>query len=335
MLADGWQVTATDLPTAENRKAFSRHRRTPRLAARWADLTQEWEVAALLRDIRPDVVVHLAAVIPPTCYAAPQVARAVNVDSVRLLADASARAARQPRFVLASSMAVHGSRNPHRDLGLLTPETPIAPSDNYGQHKAEAEAIVRESGLDFVILRLAGVLTVSPRTAGGSDTLQFSALLPADGRLQTVDVRDVATAFAAAAEAPVVGETFLIGGDASHRRIQGDVGGEMVAAMGLAGAIPTGRPGDPEDDAAWFATDWMDTAAAQAKLRFQHHSWQDMIAEVRSRAGVKRHVLRLVAPIIHARLERGSPYRGAPGRYADVWGGVRAAWGDPSPDAGH
>jgi nucleoside-diphosphate-sugar epimerase len=334
MLADGWQVTATDLPTSENRRIFSRHRRVRRLAARWADLTNEQEVAALVRDIRPDVVVHLAAVIPPTCYAAPQVARAVNVDSVRLLVDAAARAARPPRFVLASSMAVYGARNPHRDLGLLTPETPVAPSDNYGQHKAQAEAIVRDSGLDFVILRLGGVLTVNPRTAGGSELLQFSALLPADGRLQTIDVRDVATAFATAAREPVTGETFLIGGDDSHRRIQGDFGGEMVAAMGLEGALPAGRPGDPEDDTAWFVTDWMDTTTAQARLRFQHHSWQDMIAEIRSRAGLKRYLLRLVAPIIHARLERGSPYRDAPGTYADVWGGVRAAWGDPSPDAG-
>lgn len=334
MLAAGWRVTATDLPTAENRRSFARRPKSAALAVQWADLTDEHEVRVLLSDVRPDVVVHLAAVIPPTCYAAPRLARAVNVDAVRLLVDAATRVAEPPRFVLASSMAVYGARNPHRGLGLLSPDTPAAPSDSYGQHKVEAEAIVRGSGLDFVILRLGGVLTVEPRTSGGSEVLQFSALLPADGRLQTIDVRDVACAFASAAQEPVVGETFLIGGDRSHRRVHGDLSAELMAAMGLEGALPAGRPGDPEDDSAWFATDWMDTSAAQAKLRFQHHSWPDMIHEIRERTGRKRFVLRLVAPLLHAVLERRSPYRFVPGRYADVWGGVRARWGDPSPEAG-
>lgn len=334
MLADGWQVTATDLAGPGSRKAMARRRPVPRLAARWADLTDESDVTALLDEVRPDVVVHLAAVIPPACYAAPQLARAVNVGSVRKLVTAAERAARPPRFVLASSMAVYGARNPYRNLGLLTVDTPLHPADSYGQHKAEAEAIVRGSAIDFVILRLGGVLSVEPRMSGGSELLRFSALLPTDGRLQTIDVRDAAGAFAAAAREDVVGETFLVGGDRTHRRLHGDLARELMGAMGLDGAIPVGRPGNPDDDAAWFATDWMDTTAAQARLGFQQHSWHDMLAEVRARARWRRHVLRLAAPFVQASLERRSPYRGVEGAYADVWGGVRAAWGDPSPDAG-
>ncbi len=334
MLADGWRVTATDLPTPTNTAAMARHRPDPHFATRWADLTDAADVTALLAEVTPDVVIHLAAVIPPTCYAVPQVARAVNVDGVRHLVDSAQTGTLPPRVVLASSVAVYGARNPHRELGLLTADTPVAPSDSYGQHKVEAEAIVRESGLDHVVLRLGGVLTVEPRGAGGIDALRFSAVLPADGRLQTVDVRDVAAAFSAAASEPVLGATLLIGGDDSHRRLHEDVGTAFVAAMGLQDAIPGGRPGDPDDDQAWFATDWMDTADAQDRLRFQHHSWDDMLAEVRRRAGWKRHVFRLAAPIVHALLERRSPYAGRPAGPADVWAGVRAGWGDPSPDAG-
>ncbi|WP_220793552.1 hypothetical protein [Nocardioides stalactiti] len=104
--------------------------------------------------------------------------------------------------------------------------------------------------------------------------------------------------------------------------------------MGLEGAIPVGRPGDPEDDTAWFATDWMDTTRAQDALRFQQHSWDDMIAEIRARIGWKRYGLRFAAPFVRAALERRSPYRDAPAGYADMWGGIRAGWGDPSPDPG-
>jgi nucleoside-diphosphate-sugar epimerase len=330
LLADGWKVTATDLPTAANRKTLARFRSVRRFAARWADLTEEAEVAGLLNDLRPDVVVHLAAVIPPTCYAVPEAARAVNVDAVGILTTAARALARRPRGVLASSIAVYGARNPHRELGLLTSETPLAPTDSYGQHKTEAEAIVRGSGLDFVILRLGGVLTVESR-AGSKDALRFGAMLPADGRIQTVDVRDVAAAFEAAAQTPTLGATFLIGGDESHRLVQREIGRGVAAAMGLDDALPAGRPGDPDDDRAWFATDWMETAPAQEALGFQHHSWDGMLEEIRRRTGWRRYLLRLAAPVVREVLGRRSAR--ASGTYADVWGEVREQFGDPSPDA--
>ncbi len=106
---------------------------------------------------------------------------------------------------------------------MLTADTPLRPSDIYGAHKVEAENLVRASGLDWVILRLGGVLTAEPRLDVDLDTIYFEASLPVDGRIQTVDVRDVARAFIAATTAPVVGETLLIGGDESHRLVQGDI----------------------------------------------------------------------------------------------------------------
>ena len=63
--------------------------------------------------------------------------------------------------------------------------------------------------------------------------LYFAGVLPTDGRLQTVDVRDVAHAFAAATTADAVGRTLLIGGDDSHRLLQGEIGPSTSAAMGL------------------------------------------------------------------------------------------------------
>ncbi len=69
-------------------------------------------------------------------------------------------------------------------------------------------------------------------------------MLPTDGRIQTVDVRDVASAFAAATTADALGETLLIGGDdATHRLLQGDVAPAMAAALGLVGGLPTGLKG--------------------------------------------------------------------------------------------
>ena len=49
--------------------------------------------------------------------------------------------------------------------------------------------------------------------------------------------------------------------------------------------VGRGRPGDPDSDADWFVTDWMDTARSQQVLSFQEHSWPYMLAEMRAAAG--------------------------------------------------
>lgn len=325
LVADGQEVVATDLDTEGNRRLARRAHVEPV----WADLTDPAAVDDLVDAVRPDVVAHLAAVIPPLCYARPEVARAVNVGATEHLVSAAERLPDPPRLLLASSVAVYGARNPHRSSDLLTAGTPVAPSDLYGAHKVAAEAVVRGSALPWVVLRLGGVMTVAGERTPLDGAL-FGGVLPSDGRIQTVDVRDVASAFAAACTADVVGETLLIGGDETHRLHHHEISEAMTAARGMAGSVPPGRPGDPEADATWFATDWMDTERAQEALDFQHHSWPAMLAEITRETGWRRHPLRLVGPLLHEVLRRRSPYRTVPGTYADPWAAVAATWGDPA-----
>jgi nucleoside-diphosphate-sugar epimerase len=291
-----------------------------------ADLTDPSAVTDLLRAVSPAAIIHLAAIIPPACYARPALARKVNVDATGFLLDAAAALPEPPRFVQASSVAAYGARNPHRVADVLTADTPFRPSDSYGAHKVEAEQLVRGSGLDWVVLRLGGVLTAEPQLGLDLDTLYFEASLPVDGRIQTVDVRDVARAFVGATTAPVIGETLLIGGDDSHRLVQGDIGPSITAALGLVGGIPAGRKGNPDSDADWFGTDWMDTERSVEALEYQRVSWPQLLAETADRMGWRRHPARLGAPLAHAVLKRRSPYYRYPGRYADPWGVISAKW---------
>ena len=326
----GRHVIATDLDTPANRTAAENL--PTAVQTRWADLTDTAQIASLLAELNPVTIIHLAAVIPPVCYANPKLARRVNVDGTANLVNAAVAQPNPPRFIQASSIAVYGPRNPHRITDLLTAETQVRPFDVYGGHKMEAEAIVRGSSLDWVILRLGGVLTVEPSPKRDPDMLYFAGVLPIDGRLQTVDVRDVAHAFGAATTADVIGRTLLIGGDDSHRLLQGEVGPSTSAAMGLVGVLPTGRGGDPADDDGWFATDWMDTATAQAVLGHQHHSWPQMLAEIADRAGWKRYPLRLVSPLAREFIKRQSAYYRQPGTYANPWDAIRRKWGAPEAD---
>jgi nucleoside-diphosphate-sugar epimerase len=331
LAAEGHRVIATDVGTAAQRKAA---KSLPAgVEASWADLTAPGEVDRLVTETSPTVIIHLAAVIPPVTYRQPELARRVNVDATVALLRAARSCTRPPRFIQASSSAVHGARNPHRHHELLREDTPVRPSDLYGAHKAEVEDHVRSSGLQWVMLRLAGVMSVDPGAMPFSlDALFFESALPTDGRMHSVDVRDAAAAFAAATTADVVGEILLIGGDQSHLLRQGDVGRALAAARGLINVLPGGRPGDPHSDGHWFITDWMDTARSQQALSFQHHRWPDMLAEMRALAGWRRYPMRLVAPVARRVLKRRAAYRNAPGRYADPWDAIRTELGEPRPD---
>lgn len=332
LVAAGHRVVATDLETGAHRKAAGSLPAGAR--AYWADLTDPDQVDRLVADTTPTAIIHLAAVIPPVIYRRAGLARRVNVDATVALLNAARACPHPVRFIQASSNAVHGSRNPHRHPGLLQPQTPVRPADLYGAHKAEVEQHVRSSGLEWVILRLAGVMSVEPGAMPFSvDALFFESALPTDGRIHTIDVRDAAHAFAAATTADVAGEILLIGGDESHLLQQGDVGKALAAAQGLVNVLPGGRPGDPDSDDDWFVTDWMDTTRAQQALRFQRHPWPDMLAEMRAAAGWRRHPMRMISPLARAFLKRRAAYRNTPGRYADPWGAIRAKLGEPRPDA--
>jgi nucleoside-diphosphate-sugar epimerase len=330
LAADGRLVVATDLDIPANRKAEGKL--PPGVEVRYADLTDPAAVDALVSGVAPAAIIHLAAIIPPFIYLRRALAEKVNVGATASLLAAAEKLASPPRFVQASSIAVYGARNPHTHPDVLTADTPLNPADVYGAHKAATETLVRASSLDWVILRLGGVLTVDPAAYMKLDNLYFEGALPIDGRLQTVDVRDVARAFAAATTADAVGETLLVGGDDTHRLIQGDIAPAMAAALGLVGGLPTGLKGDPHDDAAWFNTDWMDTARAQEVLRHQHHSWPEMLIETANRAGARRHLLRVAAPLTKAIFTRRAAYYGRTERYADPWRAIAEKWADPRPE---
>ncbi|MDT5018051.1 MAG: hypothetical protein QOD39_4211 [Mycobacterium sp.] len=331
LAADGRRVVAADLDTPANRKAA---KSLPSGAEfRWADLTDADQVQRLVSDIAPEAIIHLAAIIAPAIYRIPKVARRVNVDATATLVGIAEAQPTPPRFVHASSNAVFGPRNPHRTPSPLTANDPMRPCDVYSGTKAEAEEIVRSSSLEWVVLRFGGVLTsdLSALPLSG-DAMLFESALPSDNRVQTVDVRDVAWACAAATTAEVAGEILLIAGDDSHRHCYGDLAPALVSALGIPGAIPPGRPGNPDSDTDWFVTDWMDTTRAQEALKFQHYSWPDLMAEFSAKVWFKRYWGRLLAPVVREVMKRRGAYWNAPGQYADPWGAIRTKLGDPTWD---
>jgi nucleoside-diphosphate-sugar epimerase len=324
---DGIPVVATDLDTAANRRTATQFGDA---STRWCDLTQRSQVQALLTAVRPAAIIHLAALIPPFCYKHPASAHRVNVEATALLTREASGLTAPPRFVQASSVSVYGPRNPHIESAVLTSDTQPAPFDVYGAQKVAAEGIVRQAHLDWVILRLGGVM--GPLRHNSADLAAMEGMLPSDGRIHMVDVRDAARAFVNAATKPtehVRDKTLIIVGDNSYQLRQEQIAPSIMAALGLVGVIPQGRKGDPNSATAWFTTDWADPNEAQRTLQFQRTTWPDLLAERAERARWLRPLGRTASPVVRRVLRKHAPYRSQPGEYADPWRMIAHRWGSP------
>src|ERR1700730_18730409 len=152
--AAGRPVVAADLDIPANHK---KARALPADAeVRWADLTNAAEVDRLLSEVAPAAIVHLAAQLAPLMYRNAALGRRVNVDATATLVRAAEALPNPPRFVLASSAAVYGSRNPHRHSNPLRADTPPHPTEVDGAQKLAGENLVRAAKLEVRGLRVGG-----------------------------------------------------------------------------------------------------------------------------------------------------------------------------------
>jgi nucleoside-diphosphate-sugar epimerase len=291
----------------------------------YVDLLDGAAVVDLVAEHQPDVIVHLAAIYSPPSYRNPRFARKVNVEGTRNLVLA-ARALPEPPLILkASSAAVYGSRNPYRYPELITPETPVNPIDQYGEDKLLAEAVIRDSGLPYAVLRLGGVISPDGASNLDADYLLLIRATPGDNRIHAVDARDVALAFTNAADKRVAvnGKVLLIGGNESYRHLQRDVEDDMMEAAGLGRLGPSASlPGDPNDDRGWSFTGWYDTTESEALLEYQRHDWSDTVDWVAASQARLRPVLRVLGPVLRPAMRTAlAVQRRLEGRgpYADPW----------------
>ena len=325
LLDRGRTVVATDLRNDKTVAAAAElSAGAGTLIPAYVDLLDPAAVRELVATHRPEAIIHLAAIVSPPSYRTPGLARRVNVGGTENLL-AAALEIKPPLFLMASSAAVYGSRNPYRHPELITPETAVDPIDQYGQDKVLAEAAIRASGLPYALYRLGGVISPDSRANFSGDYLLLVRSMPGDNRMHAVDARDVALAFANGIdrEATIAGKVLLIGGNESYVKLQRDFEDDMMAGAGIGRLGPSASlPGDPSDDRGWSFTGWFDTAESQALLDYQEHDWDQTLVWVIESQGNLRIVLRALGPILRPvlrtalKLQRRAEGRGP---YADPW----------------
>ena len=103
------------------------------------DLTDRAAVAAMVGEVQPDVVVHLAAIAFVAHGDADQIYR-VNVMGTRNLLEALAGLEKKPSAVLlASSANIYGNT----DVGVIHEEVPASPANDYAVSKLAMEYMAR------------------------------------------------------------------------------------------------------------------------------------------------------------------------------------------------
>ncbi len=328
LLDRGRTVIAMDLRTDKTLAAereLSAGKRPDALIPAYIDLLDAEAVRDLVATHRPEAIVHLAAIVSPQSYRNPGLARKVNVGGTENLLAAAATLPRPPLFLMASSAAVYGSRNPYRHPERITLNTPVDPIDQYGQDKVLAEAAIRASGLPYALFRLGGIISPDTQANINGDYLLLMRSMPGDNQIHTVDARDVALAFANGVdrEATIASKVLLIGGNESYVMLQRNLQDDMMAAAGLGRLGPSASlPGDPDDDRGWSFTGWFDTTEAQALLDFQEHDWHQTVAWIAESQGHSRIVVQALGPILRPvlraalMLQRRLEGRGP---YADPW----------------
>ncbi|HKT03905.1 MAG TPA: NAD(P)-dependent oxidoreductase [Rugosimonospora sp.] len=243
-----------------------------------------------------DAVVHLAAVIPPTSDEKPGYARAVNVDGTANVIAACRAQAVPPRLLYTSTLDVHGNtlaKPPPRRV-----DDPLVATNGYTEDKIQCEALVRGSGLEWCIFRLADVPVLGLR-----DPHPIMFEIGLDNRIEALHADDAGLALANALHTPEVWRRILfVGGGPSCQLTYREYLSRILGAMGL----------DPLPDKAFsdaeYATDWLDTEESQRLLCYQRYTFDDIAAAVSAALGWRRRLVGLAGPLARASLLRMSPY---------------------------
>ena len=228
-----------------------------------------------------DLVLHLAAILPPVSDAHPDLCQAVNVGGTANLIDALQACTTKAALVLVSSASVMGPTQER--IPPVRPDDPLSPMDTYSRTKIEAETLVAASGLRYCILRLAAVLPTVLNYSSLFAMIKLFFDMPLGARCEIVVDLDVAYALVSAAEnllgsGEIAGKRgFIAGGEAQGCQMRTrDLVGVVFRPIGL--RIPDESLFSPELDS--YYLDWYDTEETQSILRYQRHSvegWQQII----------------------------------------------------------
>lgn len=264
LLNNGFQVRVFDLDNEINRKRVKEISREADIV--WGDVTHGETVRKVLEGV--DVVIHMAGILPPVAYEKPELARRVNVGGTKLIVDSIKEKGGHIPLIFTSSVAVFGP-TPDATEPISVGKNVPKPKGTYGETKFEAENLIKESGIEYLILRLTAVMYLTHEV--GDLKRMFS--VPLNNRVEFCHPDDLALAMLNTVKNfdAVKGNTFVISGGPDQRMLHKDMVSSILGIMGL--------PLPPSHKFTWepYYLDWYDTAKSQELLNFQRGTFADYL----------------------------------------------------------
>ncbi len=283
-LADnGHTVRILDLDESRNRRAA---RSLPTsIKVQWGDIRDDSSVRCALEGI--DLVVHMAGILPPLAYEQPDLARRVNVGGTKLLVNSIVESGRRIPLIYSSSVAVFGP-TPDASEPVAVDRASPNPRGVYGETKLQAEDVIRESGIDFLILRLTAIMYFTFHIRD----LKRMFTVPLGNRIEFCHPDDLAQAMANAVQHfdRLAGRTLVVSGGSDQRMLYRDMVGSILGVLGL--PLPPKHKFTSEP----YYLDWYDTSESQELLDFQRKTFYDYLRDY-SR-GLRRQYGALFLPLM-------------------------------------
>lgn len=299
LLEKGYSVRCFDVKNDRNQKIEAELKKKGEFETIWGDVTNLENVSNAVKDV--DCIIHLAAIIPPLSEKIPEIARKVNIEGTNNLIKAAKTLHKPPKFIVASSISVFGSRM--ADPPPRRVDEPVYPTDHYSHHKVEVEKAIMESGLPWLILRLGAVTSLN--LSMKLDPIFFE--IPLDQRIELLFTKDAGLAFANAVSVNIINKILLIGGGEGNRLYQRDYIKGILNALGMT-MLPDSAFRVPKDKSDWYYTDWIDTEESQKLLQYQMTTFAQFLESFRKILAMRRFGIRMISPLVKLNLLINSPY---------------------------
>jgi len=292
------QIRCFDIPTRANKLKAKKYRKyQSKIEIIWGDLRKIADVERAVKDV--DVIIHLAAIIPPLANNRPEIAEPVNVGGTRNIITAIKKQAKQPKLIFSSSVAIYGDVRAKGFEYIIKTDDQINPSshDHYARHKIKCESMIQESGINYAIFRFAAI----PPLDQGTDPIMFD--VPLDTPIEICHTLDTGFALVNAIENDDVwGKILHIAGGPECRVSYKEYVGTILDMMGI-GRLPDQAFGNEP-----FHCGFMDTTESEKILHYQRHTFNDYLKDIKKYYSVARIFARIFRLAIRRWLLNQSPY---------------------------
>lgn len=294
------EITAFDIGNPKNKRFYNRFKERIRVV--YGDIRDAKAIEAVCKNM--DVVLHLAAIIPPLADEQPELTHQVNVDGTRHLLHALEVHSPDAFFLYTSSVSIYGDRLQSHWINVGDPVRPSF-GDEYAETKIAAEELVRTSRLRWCIFRLSAIM--------GINTHQISGLLfhmPLATPLEITTNIDAARAIVKALShtSELNLGIFNLGGGANCRILYQDFLDRSFALAGLGDArFPVGAFAEKNFHCGYY----QDGDALEAILHFRQDTLETYFARFEASVSPpQRLVTRLVRRWVKwYLLQQSEPYK--------------------------